>query len=420
MNGTSVQPLSLRIGIDATSAGIAGSAHTGVYQYIHQLIREVGRQSPQSELRLLFALPKRRHSASISDFCDALDLPNAVPRRCPVPSKYLMRWRIPADLFTGPIDVFHAPAHIGCHLRRCPLVLTVHDLAYLRNLCSDRKPAGLSTQAASNWQDRRRFFSELAQHMARSLADAARVIAVSQHTADDLVATLGVDRAKIRVVYPGLREGIRHIGSAARRLTLERYGIEDGYFLYVGSLDPNKNIPVLIEAYAGYRQSKGRRLLVIAGNSDFFASVLHEQCQRLGIESHVRFLGFVPDTDLPSLYSGACAVVMPSPLEGFGFPVIEAMACATPVIGANAGALPEVIGAAGLVVAHDRPPAFAEAFHQLEEDLGLRERLIEAGLRRVTDFTWKRAAQQTLGVYADASARFAQRHGEFTGAGRRA
>jgi alpha-1,3-rhamnosyl/mannosyltransferase len=128
-------------------------------------------------------------------------------------------------------------------------------------------------------------------------------------------------------------------------------------------------------------------------------------CRRLGIERHVRFLGFVDDADLPALYSGACAVMMPSPLEGFGFPAIEAMACGTPVIGANAGALPEVIGGAGLLVAHDQASAFADAMQTIEEDAALHARLVSDGAVRAANFSWRRAAQQTLAVYAKAASR---------------
>jgi glycosyltransferase involved in cell wall biosynthesis len=389
----------MRIGIDATAAGIAGSARTGVYQYTYQLIRAIAGESPQSEFRLMFALPRRKHTASIQAFARALDLPNVVLRRCLVPSRYLMRWRIPADLFTGPIDVFHAPAHIGFAVRRCPLVVTVHDLAYLRELRGAATPDGLDATAAANWRDRRRFFSELARNMTRSLDDARCVIAVSQHTANDLVETLGVDRSKVQVVHPGLRSGIHRIDAASRQPTLDRHGIDSGYFLYVGSLDPNKNIQTLIEGYARYRQLRGSLLLVIAGHSHFYGDVLRLLCQRLGIERHVRFLGFVDDSDLPALYSGARAVIMPSPLEGFGFPVIESMACGTPVIGANAGALPEVIGSAGMLVTHDRARSFAEAMRTIEGDAKLHARLVEGGTTRAADFTWRRAAQQTLAVY---------------------
>lgn len=390
-----------RIGIDATDAGIAGGARTGVYHYMAQLIREMALQSPRSEFKLLFALPKRRHTASIRDFCRTLDAPNVVTRRCLVPSRYLMRWRLPVDLFTGPVDVFHALAHIGYATRDCPLIVTVHDLAYLRDLGGEEMPAGLDAPGAAHWRQRRRFFSEVARHMERSVRQADRIIAVSNHTADDLVNTLGADRSKVRVVYPGLRRQIHRIDAAARRPVLQRHGLDDGYFLYVGSLDPNKKVQTLIDGYARYRRLRGRRSLVIAGHSQFYAEVLRMHCRRLNIEAHVRFLGFVDDADLPALYSGARAVVMPSPLEGFGFPVIESMACETPVIGADAGALPEVIGAAGLLVAHDQPRAFADALWRIEDDAALHARLVELGIARAAEFTWRRASRQTLDTYRE-------------------
>ncbi len=396
-------PVPLRIGIDATQAGVAGSAHTGVYQYMYQLIRQMGRMSPASELRMMFALPRSRHTPSIQAFCQAVDLPNAVACRCRVPSRHLMRWRIPVDLFTGPVDVFHAPAHIGYAARRCPVVVTVHDLAYLRDLGGPTPPPGLDAQATANWHGRHRFFAELSRHMEHSVASATRIIAVSQATADDLVHSLGVDRAKVRVVHLGVRDEIRRVGHAHQQPVLDRHRLEPGHLLYVGSLDPNKNIPRLIDGYALYRRAGGRRPLVIAGHSDFFGAVLRAQCERLGIADAVRFLGFVADADLPALYSSAFAVVMPSPLEGFGLPAIEAMACGTPVVGVDAGALPEVIGSAGLLARHDQAQTFADAFRALEDDPALCASLIERGRHRAAEFTWQRAARETLAVYADAA-----------------
>jgi alpha-1,3-rhamnosyl/mannosyltransferase len=394
----------LRVGIDATAAGIAGAAASGVYQYLYQLLRELLPLSPASRFRLLFALPHPRHGASIRAFAAALDAPNASVHRAPLPARHLLRWRVPVDLITGRLDVFHAPAHLGYVCRGCPVVVTVHDLAYLRDRGGATPPAGLGAVALSAWQTRRRFFAEMSAHMAQSVARATRVIAVSQATADDLVARLGVERARVDVVHLGLRPGLARPDERRTREVLDRLGIDPGYLLYVGLLDPNKNLPTLIEGYAAYRARGGRSSLLVAGHSDFHGESLRALCARLGVASHVRFPGFVADADLPALYAGASVLAMPSPLEGFGLPAIEAMACGTPVIGADAGALPEVIGAAGLLVAHGDPQAFAGAFLRIEQDAQLRTRLRDAGMQRAGCFSWRRAALETLGVYRRAVA----------------
>src|SRR3990172_2251250 len=161
----------LRIGIDATQAGIANGERGGVYQYIRQLIRHVGAASPNSELRLMFALPHRRHTSTIRQFVAEFDRQNVVSRRCPLPMRYLRRWRIPVDLFLGRIDVFHAPAHLGLRCRSSPVVVTVHDLAYLRDRGGESAPTELESEERRQWEIRRGFLAELAEGMEESVRE---------------------------------------------------------------------------------------------------------------------------------------------------------------------------------------------------------------------------------------------------------
>ena len=395
----------LRIGIDATQAGIANGERGGVYQYIRQLIRHVGAASPNSELRLMFALPHRRHTSTIRQFVAEFDRQNVVSRRCPLPMRYLRRWRIPVDLFLGRIDVFHAPAHLGLRCRSSPVVVTVHDLAYLRDRGGESAPAELESEERRQWEIRRGFLAELAEGMEESVREARLVIAVSNATRDDLVAAFGIASAKVRVVRLGVRDDVRRVGADICAAVTTPYGLRASYWLYVGVLDPNKNLVTMLEGYARYRRQGGKRALAIAGQSAFYGTALRRRARELGIEDDVVFLGYVPDAHLPALYSAATAVVMPSPLEGFGLPALEAMACGTPVIAAGAGALPEVVGDAGLLVDASDARQFAEAMQRLDDDGALRADLAVAGMRRSTQFSWKRAALETLGVYAEAAGR---------------
>lgn len=395
----------LRIGIDATQAGIANGERGGVYQYIHQLVRHVGAASPNSELQLMFALPHHRHTSTIRRFVEGLDCQNVVSRCCPLPMRYLRRWRIPVDLFLGRIDVFHAPAHLGLRCRTSPVVVTVHDLAYLRDRGGESAPAELESEERRQWEIRRGFLAELAEGMEESVREARFVIAVSNATRDDLVEAFGIASAKVRVVHLGVRDDVRRVGADICAAVTTPYGLRTSYWLYVGVLDPNKNLVAMLEGYARYRRHGGKRALAIAGQSAFYGTALRRRAKALGIEDDVVFLGYVPDAHLPALYSAATAVVMPSPLEGFGLPALEAMACGTPVIAAGAGALPEVVGDAGLLVEASEPRQFADAMQRLDDDGALCANLAVAGMRRSTQFSWERAALETLGVYAEAAGR---------------
>ncbi len=395
----------LRIGIDATEAGIANGERGGVYQYIRQLIRHVGAASPDSELQLMFALPHYRHTRTIRKFVAGFHGQNVVSRRCPLPIRYLRRWRIPVEVFLGRIDVFHAPAHLGLRCRSTPVVVTVHDLSYLRDRGGESAPTELKPHERSLWKMRRAFFAEIAERIEESVREARLVIAVSGATRDDLVAAFGIASAKVRVVHLGVRDDVRRVDADVCAAVTASYGLRTPYWLYVGVLDPNKNLVTMVEGYARYRRQGGKRALAIAGNSAFYGAVLQHWARKLGIEDDVRFLGYVPDAHLPALYSGATAVVMPSPLEGFGLPALEAMACGTPVIAAGAGALPEVVGDAGLLVEASEPQQFAEAMQRIDDDWALRADLVAAGMRRSAQFSWERAAHETLSVYAEAAGR---------------
>jgi len=391
---------SLRIGFDATCAGIADGARTGVFQYVNQLLRALGELAPADRFDLLFALPHPRHRRSIRAFAGSLGLRDVNVHTAWLPSRHLLRWRIPADLFTGALDLFHSPAHLGFACRGCPSIVTVHDLAYLDDRGGAVAPHGLDAAARARWATRSRFFAELAENMIESVKRAARVIAVSQATADALVSRLGVDPSKVVAVPLGVREGFHPVDPSACQSVLSRLGIDPGYLLYVGVLDPNKNLDTLVEGYAIYRRRGGHRPLLLGGHSPFYRQVLEAQVAGLGLSGQVRLAGFFDEADLAALYSAAHALAMPSPLEGFGLPAVEAMACGTPVFAADRGALPEVVGDAGLQVRSDSADAFADAMLALDEP-ALRARMSARGRDRARLFSWRSAAVRTRAVYRE-------------------
>jgi glycosyltransferase involved in cell wall biosynthesis len=180
-----------------------------------------------------------------------------------------------------------------------------------------------------------------------------------------------------------------------------RYGIRGDYILYVGTLQPRKNLRRLLKAYAMVQKRDETPCLVIAGRKGWLYDQIFQQVERLGLETEVIFPGYVPQDDLPTLLSGACFFVFPSLYEGFGLPVLEAMACGTPVLCSNVSSLPEVAGNVALLVDPLDVESMAEAMNRLLQDEGLRAQLVERGFQQVRQFSWDRCARETLTVLED-------------------
>jgi glycosyltransferase involved in cell wall biosynthesis len=283
--------------------------------------------------------------------------------------------------------LFHATNYAAPRTGVLPLVVTVHDLALLR-------------------------FPELGTPALRRLVGLARpatamarlVIADSEATARDLRELLGVPAAKVRVVHPG---GDAHPAApdavAARQHVHRRFGIAGPYLLHVGTLEPRKNLERLVRAYARVRARVGTApLLVLAGGRGWGADRIVRTVAALGLADAVRFTGAVPHDDLPTLYAAAELFVYPSLYEGFGLPVVEAMACGAPVVTSNVSSLPEVAGDAAVLVDPRDESAIGDAVVDLLQDDRARAELRARGLARARQFTWARCAEQTWAVYEEA------------------
>ena len=184
------------------------------------------------------------------------------------------------------------------------------------------------------------------------------------------------------------------------------YGLRPPFALAVGTIEPRKNFARLIEAFARARTSPGGpQQLVIAGRKGWLYDDVFEAVGRLGVQDDVRFLDYVADADLPTLYSLASVVAMPSLYEGFGIPVVEAMACGTPVVASSAGSLPEIVGQAGLLAAPEDVEGLAEALTRAVSDASLRSQLVARGYERVASFDWDEAARKHVVVYHDVARR---------------
>jgi glycosyltransferase involved in cell wall biosynthesis len=298
-----------------------------------------------------------------------------------------LRVPLPVDLYTGALDVFHSPDYVLPPVRRGRKVVTIHDLSFLRY------PEGAEPSL-------RRY---LGSAVPRGAKEADLVLADSESTRRDVIELLGIRSGKVRVVYPGVSETFRPIEDPDKLAAAkERYQLTLPFLLSVGTLEPRKNLIVLLEAYALLRRQVGlEHKLVIAGAPGWQYEGIFRRVEDLSLEGHVSFLNYVPERDLPALYCLADVLVFPSIYEGFGFPPLEAMACGTPVITSDSSSLPEVVGDAGLMVPADDGVALAAAVCELTESASLQARLAKKGLSRARQFSWQRTGEELLTVYAD-------------------
>ena len=365
----------MRIGLDAR---LMGEPRSGIARYTRQLVTALAGLPGDEELVLFTDAPLEAIPAS----------PRITQRCLGGPHRLVWSlWSLPRALAREPVDCYHSLT--GFELprsRRLRLVTTVHDLI------------PLTFPALTPWRHRVAFRLLIGGALRR----ADRIIAVSEATRRETLDRFRISPAKVVVVPQAVGEQFRPLEAPALRQALrERYALPGEYLLFVGLLEPKKNLPVLLEAFALLRragQAPAGIELVIAGAGGWDTEGLPRRVQRLGLDGAVRFLGPVPEADLPGLYSLALGFVFPSLWEGFGLPALEAMASGAPVVASARGALPELIGDAGLLVEPEAGP-LADALAVLVGDPGLRERLRARGLERARRFSWRRTAEETLAVY---------------------
>lgn len=285
-------------------------------------------------------------------------------------------------------DLYHAMAFVAPLYLKAPMVVTVYDLSFL--LFPDR------LSAARRWY--------LRNFTALTCRRALRVLAISRSTASDLARLLGVNPDKIDVTPLGYdRSVFRPLPAAAIDQFGVRQGLPSRFWLFVGTLEPRKNLVMLLQAYA--RLPRAQRLpLILVGGPGWMADEVFATIEREGLQDSVRHLGFVPAADLPLWYNSAEAFLYPSIYEGFGLPVLEAMACGTPVVTADISSLPEVAGDAGLCLPPQDSERWTGTLLNIKQDQIWREEARERGLQRARRFSWERTAALTLDSYRKALA----------------
>jgi glycosyltransferase involved in cell wall biosynthesis len=295
---------------------------------------------------------------------------------------------LPWWLYAGRHNLLHALAFVAPLAWRGPTVVTVFDLSFLL------------------FPERFRVYNRLYLSMFTRLSArrADRVIVISESTKRDAVRLLGLDARRVAVVYCGVDETYRPLPAEVVEEYRRRRGLPERFVLFVGTLEPRKNIAGLIEAYrllaAGWPRGAGEPpALVIAGAKGWYYQDVYQAVQRAELMERVVFTGYVPADELPFLYNAATLFVYPSFYEGFGLPPLEAMACGTAVVVSDRSSLPEVVGDAGVLVNPEEPAAIAQAMHELLRDEEARRVLADKGRRRAAAFSWQRAAQETTAIY---------------------
>lgn len=285
----------------------------------------------------------------------------------------------------GKLDVLHCPLNVIPLAAACPTVLTIHDLTFLRypRLFPRLKQRYLQ------------FFTRLsAQH-------ANAVVTDSASTRNDVVETLGVPKARVHVVYPAADPEFHPRSTEEIEAFRAAKGLPGAYVLYVGTLEPRKNVDVLIRAFSRAVCQEGLpHSLVLVGAKGWMTRAIQQAIAETEIGDRLLLPGYVPREELPLWYGGADLLAYPSSYEGFGYPALEAMACGTPVIASNTSSLPEIVQDAGLLVPPRAEQELAAAITRILSDTALAERLREQGLKQAANFSWSDSVQVCLHLYA--------------------
>jgi len=365
----------VRIGIDAR---MLAYRRGGIAGYVAHLLPALAALDARSEYRVLRNWRDRTRQEPGPNF-----------RRATVwtPCHHrLERWSLGAEVARLRLDLLHSPDFIPPAFGARRSVVTVHDLNFLYY------PQFLTS-------DSLRYYAGQIEWAARR---ADHILADSEATRQDLIRLLAVPPEKVTTVHLAADPAFRPLPPPQVEATLARYGLRRGYLLFVGTLEPRKNLPGLLAAYRILldRGETDAPLVVVGGHGWLYEETF-ARVEELGLADRVLFLHAVPDADLPAIYNGAALLATPSFYEGFGLPPLEAMACGTPVVAAERGSLPEVVGEAGVLIDPEEPEAIAAGMAQVLDEPDLQARLREAGLARAARFTWQETARRTLEVYRE-------------------
>jgi glycosyltransferase involved in cell wall biosynthesis len=365
------------------------SPKTGIGHYTFELARSLAQLAPADRFDLVSPLPFTAAAASDSEQASLPNLGFINPRATSI-RRHWWAVGLPLYLRQSPVDLFHGTNYEVPLWNRSHNVVTIHDLSIL--LHPEHHERHLVRRA------RRRL-----PLMVRS---AAMIIAVTESMKREIVEHLGVKPDRVAVTPEAPRRSFHRIPITETLATRKRLEIEDDFLLFVGTVEPRKNLITLVRALDDVLQNTSiRPQLVIAGGKGWLADELHAFLETSAVKERVRFIGYTSDEDLRALYSSCRICVYPSLYEGFGLPPLEAMACGASVITSRIPAIEETVGSAAMLVDPTDVAGLAKAIVELWNDPHHREHLSAAGLKRAAGFTWERTAQLTLDVYREMVAR---------------
>ncbi len=364
----------MKIGIDASRA--AYKQKTGTEYYSYNLIKNLAKIDKENEYILYsrILLPKGLYNLPENFKSQVIYLP-----------RFWTQIRLSFKMFTHPPDLLFIPSHTIPVIHPKKVVVTCHDVGF-RNYPSSYSKFQLwhlefTTKLAVRW--------------------AEKIIAVSKSTKRDLINIYGAQPEQVEVIYEGFTSELYHPIENKNKIkqVLGKYNIPEKYILFIGRLEERKNIPRLVEAFNLLKKEKKiEHKLVLVGKKGYKFEQIFDTINKLKIGDEVILPGYIPEEDLPYIFSGPELFTFPSLYEGFGIPILEAMACGIPVLSSNISSMPEVAGEAAILVNPLNPKEISKAIYQIITDRNLRNSLIEKGLAQCKKFSWQKCAQETLEV----------------------
>jgi len=378
----------MKIGIDVTSAVTQGG---GIGRYTRELAQALIAADGDNEYHF-FSAKQPAHlpvPEPIPTAANAFYHPAPLDERWLYRLWYRLRLPLPVQWVTGQLDLFHSPDFVLPPVSgNIPTLLTVHDLSFIH--FPHVFPA--------------RLVAYLNQVVPWSINRASHILADSQATKDDLIHIWRISADKITVLYSGVNETFQPVTEKTRLTAVRRkYNLGDApYILSVGTVQPRKNYQMLIRAFQPVAANYPHNLVIAGGKGWLYDEMLAE-VEKQNLNGRVHFIGFVDDADLPTLYSAATLFALPSLYEGFGLPLLEAMACGVPVLTSNVSSLPEVVGETAVQLPPAQENVWTQAMLNLLTDPALRTRMIASGYRQARHFSWDKSAQQLLQIYRQLS-----------------
>lgn len=373
----------MRIGIEASD--LVAEKLTGIEYALSELVAHLPQADTQTEFALYLNFVRKEYAERFTQRVQPLLSERVKAYVCRMPNRVMQvlhnSLQYPLDWSIGKSDVVLYPSFAMHAQRRGARVATIHDLMPITHA------AYFSEKHVSDFQ---RIVPKIARE-----ADA--LIAVSEYTKQMLVTHLSIPAEKITVVHHGVSTLFQPAHPSSIDRVKQKYQLQKPYILFVGTAEPRKNLKRLLEAMTILlRYYRLEVDLVIVGKAAWGSPAIQACIEKHALADHVHLLGHIESTELPAIYSGAMAAVQPSIAEGFGMPVLEAMACGTPIVIANTSALPEVAGDAALQFNPDQAEELAHQLSHLIENTPLRENMVNKGKLRAAEFTWAKAAHNTL------------------------